>query len=547
MSGQNSPNISDENEVGKHNVANDALKASYDELPYRGHSLDLTHPDFLAAQAVLFGLAPPNVETCRVLELGCGDGSNLIPMAITLPNARFLGVDLSDRHIEEGREDIERLCLANIELKQADLLDFDSSYGQFDYIICHGVFSWVPTLVRDKILCICRDHLSANGIAYISFNTFPGWHLRGVMRDVLQYQASRGSSVKEALALARGQLTFLTEAIRQINDPYANVLREEVKDLTESVDTYLFHEFMEVENNPLYFHEFVKLLDRESLRYVGDVGFDCFDCKKLSPELHESLLAHATDHLDFEQQADFVRGRRFRRALIGQRECEPQRPIDANRLTSLWLSSAAKSTANEIRLDEDHNAEFMLEKGAKLNTNNPVAKALLQFLIKQWPRRVHFAEVHTSVTQMLHRAGCQAFSDASEFQTKLANLALYFTFNGFAMLHANAPRVSFLPSERPLASPLARLQAARGSKFVTNLLHLSGSIDPIQRIILPQLDGSHDCEAILDVLVEASQSIELDISEDGKTVSDPERKRQLLRSSIEQSLQQLASAALLIE
>ena len=547
MASQNSPEISDGNEVGKFKVVNDALEASYNELPYRGHSLNLTHPDFLAAQAVLFGLAPSNVETCRVLELGCGDGSNLIPMAITLPNAKFLGVDLSNRQIEEGLEDIEHLCLDNIELKQGDLLDFDSRYGQFDYIICHGVFSWVPTLVRDKILCICRDHLSANGIAYISFNTYPGWHLRGVMRDVLQYQASRGSSVKEAVELARGQLSFLMEAIRPTNDPYANLLREEVKHLTESVDTYLFHEFLEVENTPLYFHEFVKLLDRESLRYVGDAGFDCFDSEKLSPEVHKSVLAHATNHLDFEQQADFVRGRRFRRALIGQRDCEPRRPIDANRLTNLWLSSGAKSSASEIRLGEDHDAEFLLEKGAKLNTNNPVAKALLQFLIEQWPRRVHFSEVHTTVTQMLQHADCQALGDSSELQSRLAILALHFTFNGFVSLHAKVPRMSVVPSERPLASPLARLQVARGSKFVTNLLHFSGSIDPLQRMILPQLDGSHDCEAILDVLLDASQSIGLDIKEDGKTVLNPERKRQLLRPTIELTLQQLANAGLLIE
>lgn len=547
MASRNSPKIAGRNEAGKNKLVKDVLEASYDELPYRGHSLYVTHPDFLAAQAVLLGLTPPNVESCRVLELGCSNGSNLIPMAVTLPNAKFLGVDLSNRQVEEGLEDIEQLCLANIELRHANLLDFNSSYGQFDYIICHGVFSWVPKLVRDKILSICRDHLSPNGIAYISFNTYPGWHLPGAMRGVLKYQASRGSSVNEAVALARGQLAFLMEAIRPSNDAFANLLREEAKHLSDRPDTYLFHEFLEVENNPLYFHEFVKLLDGASLRYVGDAGFDCFDSKALLTEVHESVLAHATNHEDFEQQADFVNGRRFRSALLGQRDCDPRRPIDANRLTNLWLSSKAKPAANEIRLGEDHDAEFLLEKGARVNTNDPMAKALLQFLIEQWPRRVHFSEVQTSVSEILQRADCDLFRDASELQAKLAKFALDCTFNGFVLLHAYAPRMSVVPSRRPLASPLARLQVARGSTFVTNLRHVSISIDPLHQWILSQLDGSRDCEAILDALIDAPQSISMDIQEDGKTVLDPERKRQLLRPTIEMILQQLAHAALLIE
>ena len=189
----------------------------------------------------------------------------------------------------------------------------------------------------------------------------------------------------------------------------------------------------------------------------------------------------------------------------------------------------------------------MLEKGARLNTNDPVAKALLQFLIEQWPRRVHFAEVHASVTEMLQLANCEWFRDSSELQSRLATVALDCTFNGFVLLRARVPRMSVLPSQRPLASPLARLQATRGSTFVTNLLHVSGLIDPLQRKILPLLDGSRDCEAILEVLIDAPQSDGLDINEDGKTVLDPERKRQLLRPTLEMALQQLANSALLLE
>ena len=62
---------------------------SYEQLPYESGPHYPTHPDCLASVATLMGMAPADVSTARVLELGCGNGGNLIPMASVLPQARF--------------------------------------------------------------------------------------------------------------------------------------------------------------------------------------------------------------------------------------------------------------------------------------------------------------------------------------------------------------------------------------------------------------------------------------------------------------------------
>src|SRR5688572_30116936 len=115
--------------------------ACYDEMPYGDYAFASTHPDRLAAVATLHGLTPPPLETCRVLELGCASGGNLIPMAITMPHAQFTGIDISPRQVARGEETIAALGLENIRLETADIVAFSAPPGSFDYVLCHGVYS----------------------------------------------------------------------------------------------------------------------------------------------------------------------------------------------------------------------------------------------------------------------------------------------------------------------------------------------------------------------------------------------------------------------
>jgi cyclopropane fatty-acyl-phospholipid synthase-like methyltransferase len=164
-------------------MENDLEYTSYDKVPYESEPFVQTHPDRLATLGRLFGLSPVPITQCRVLELGCAGGGNLIPMACQLPQSRFVGVDFSKRQVEMGRKVIQVLSLSNIRIGLANIMDVDQTWGVFDYIICHGVYSWVADDVQEKILSIAKENLAENGIAYVSYNTYPGWHMREMIRQ----------------------------------------------------------------------------------------------------------------------------------------------------------------------------------------------------------------------------------------------------------------------------------------------------------------------------------------------------------------------------
>jgi 2-polyprenyl-3-methyl-5-hydroxy-6-metoxy-1,4-benzoquinol methylase len=165
----------------------------YDSVPYPSLAFLQTHPDRLAVLGTLYGMIPPPVEHCRVLEMGCGDGSNLIPMAYGLPGSEFMGVDLAANPVERAQQRVRRLDLKNIRIEQMDLMEIDANFGKFDYIIAHGVYAWVPEPIQKKILEICGANLSANGVAFVSYNTSPAGHVRQALRQMMQFHERRST------------------------------------------------------------------------------------------------------------------------------------------------------------------------------------------------------------------------------------------------------------------------------------------------------------------------------------------------------------------
>jgi len=191
----------------------ESQSTSYDEIPYPAAAYRQSHIARLETLAKLFGMAPVDIRHSRVLELGCADGANLIPMACALPESTFLGVDVSTRQIKAGQEIIAALGLTNIELLQCDIRHIDQSFGVFDYVIAHGVYSWVPPEVQDKILSICSEYLRDHGVAYVSYNTFPGWRMRGMLRDMMVYHARKFNDPKEQIEQARALIQWLGESV----------------------------------------------------------------------------------------------------------------------------------------------------------------------------------------------------------------------------------------------------------------------------------------------------------------------------------------------
>src|SRR4051812_18981184 len=251
-------------------LAMDPVLTSYEEIPYESTPIHDAHPDVMATSALLLGLDPPAVPTSRVLELGCSTGGNLITIALSFPHAHFVGIDLSPKQIARGQTIIDTLGVKNVSLHAKSILDINPDFGQFDTIICHGVFSWVPQDVRTKILSICSKNLSPTGLAYVSYNTYPGWHIRGMVREMLNYHVRDIAEPRQRISEARTFIDLLAKTVRDPDGPYGKLLAREADMVRAAPDSYLYHEHLEQDNRPLYFHQFAGLCAAANLDFIAE-------------------------------------------------------------------------------------------------------------------------------------------------------------------------------------------------------------------------------------------------------------------------------------
>ena len=86
----------------------------------------------------------------------------------------FVGIDLSPRSIDEARAMAADLGLTNVTFHAADLRDLPTDAGDFDYIVAHGFYSWVPAPVRSALFETIHARLAPRGVAFVSHNVLPG-------------------------------------------------------------------------------------------------------------------------------------------------------------------------------------------------------------------------------------------------------------------------------------------------------------------------------------------------------------------------------------
>jgi methyltransferase-like protein len=506
-------------------------ETSYDLVPYESRPYPQAHPDRLATVATLFGAHPPPPERCTVLELGCASGGNLIPMAVELPESSFLGIDASARQIDDGRRTIDAVGLSNVDLRHADI-HATPDLGMFDYVICHGVFSWVPASVRERILDICAQNLTRDGVAYVSYNTFPGWHFRGMVREMMRYHAARFDDPVTRVRQAAALLDFLASSVAAREGPYGQLLNEELELLRRVSGSYLFHEHLEDTNEPLYFHRFVEQAASRGLQYLGEAEISSMAAYRFPEEVRETLRRISSDQIQAEQYLDFLRNRTFRQTLLCHARVELQRSIDAGRLGALHLAAAVQP---EPPGEGDAVAVFRGRGKQEISTRHPLLKAALGLLAEFWPSTVPFSELAPT-------AGATSAVDAAALAAQLLRL---YVSAGPVELHTMAPAFVREVSSHPRASPLARHQAIEG-EIVTNLRHERVQLSDLERFTLRLLDGSVERAAIAARLAEAIRSRDLVPTRAGAEAGDNLDAAAIGDRAATAALDRAASSALLV-
>lgn len=477
------------------------MTSPYNAVSYESGCHPQSHPDRLAVIGTLFGLQPTPISNCRVLDLGCSDGANVIPLAAAFPQSEFVGIDLAEDAIAHGHRTIDALKLANIRLEAANIMALSPDLGAFDYILVHGLFSWVDEEVREKIFSLCRDHLAPNGVAYISYNAYPGYHMREIARDIMRLHARNLAEPADQIRQGKALVQFLAQALPD-STPYGGVLKAESADIQSRLESVLFHDDLSDNNQPFYFCDFLAYAAAFGLRYLGEADYaDMLDTGL--PEPVRQLLARAGDDVvSREQMMDFARGRRFRQTLLCHGDVKLRRQPNAEAIEGLFIGAA--TYAPDFR--------------------EPSAKPVLHLLSTRWPELYSFED-------LLAASGLD--------RSTLRTLLLHAYGAAAVEFHMQPPPCVAAPGEFPKAANLARWQASQGLMITTLNYQRMRLEDPISRFLLTLLDGSRDRTALLAGL---RQFIEAHIP-----ASDPSRTQLLeqLPRLLEQSLANWAGLGLL--
>jgi methyltransferase-like protein/SAM-dependent methyltransferase len=516
------------------------MATGYDRIPYPRHSYAFTHPDRLATLATLHGMSPRSVDRCRVLELGCASGSNVIPMAYALPNSEFVGIDSSLRQMNAAREFARAIGLSNLRLATMDLRAIDEGLGAFDYIIAHGVHSWCPPDVQEAIMRICGRLLSEQGVALVSYNAYPGCHLRQMIRGMAQFHVRDIEDPIEQVEQLRALIRFLGSSLGDELKLYRQVLDSESERTARLGDAFLYHDILEPTNLPVYFEEFIEQSERHGLQYLTEALSLGTERTRLAAVLRDELGADC-NLIEFEQHLDFLDGTAFRRTLICRDSIRLNRDWNASPLEKLLVASQARLRSCAPNFSGSQPEEFAARNGAIAATiccDTPIGKAALMALADAFPRAMPLDEVVAAAANRLGRSPTE--SDHHEIRA----LVIGGFEIGATELHTWQPTTADGTSSHPEASPIARYELTHGNE-VTNLWHerilLGGTAS---RHLLAAIDGRHDRNEIAENLALALSRESSDVQRGG-SASHTELRAEI-EEKLDSAIAELARAAVLI-
>ena len=223
----------------------------YDALPYKSFPIEWTAPERLAVASLLHGGPRLPLRDYRVLDLGCGNGANVLRLAYYRRQATFVGLDGAASQIELANSRKSALGLSNLEFIHTDFQAADRRLsGQFDYILAHGVFSWVPEDVRDALLQLFAERLRPGGLLYLNYNTRPGWNVRGLVREFLLAQTADEPSLGARAKQAKEVAVTVAASLAAAEHYYSRLLADEFRFVGEGDESWVGHEFLAEFNRP---------------------------------------------------------------------------------------------------------------------------------------------------------------------------------------------------------------------------------------------------------------------------------------------------------
>jgi methyltransferase-like protein len=401
--------------------------------------------------------------------------------------------------------------------------------------------------------------LTAHGIAYVNHSTYPGAHVRSMVREMMLYHVRKETGTARRIRNARALLEFLLQAATTsglkpaspADDQdgfYAKALQWEAENIRSAPDAHFRHDSLAEVNDPGYFADFVHAAEQCGLQYLADSYYYMMQTNSFSPEVCRQIDQFTHNVVEREQYIDFIRNRVFRHTLLCRDNVRLNHHLTADRVPQFHVASRLEPASRNLSFADETAVPFCHPDGPQVNVGNPFLKAAFLLLAEHWPQFIPFEELASRAAQRLasKTGGSLQLTDVSRETQLLAEGLLGCIQRGLVQFSVCPPRFELQPTERPKVSPLARLQA-EGGEWVTNRRHEGVKLNPLRKLLLPKLDGRHSRDQLLQMLVDLARAGTLQIDENGGAITDNDRVRAILSEKLDATLGELARLALLIQ
>ncbi len=471
----------------------DGRSSVYDAVSYRGAVVPNSFPGHLALCSLWRHGPHPVTNGFLLTELGCGDGANLLPLAFYHPEATFIGIDNSAAAIPCAQEAARYLDLKNIHFVQEDVRTLEhADFRSSDYIVVHGLYSWVSEKARAAIVSFCRNNLTPSGLAYISYNAQPGWSMRSLVRETLLRAPSvRKAAVEDQAARAVDVATQLLEDLPSQGYAFGELLAEELARVRNGSPGYVFHEYLAEINEGFWLRDFVAHAQQHGLDYVADAQ-DCRWEGQIPAALRAFLAERDLNPIEQEERLDLLCHRTFRASILcrsdAPRQCTTHREI----LQTAFLATSLCAESDPFDLTEGAVETFSHEHGPEITLDVPITKAAIVLLTHQWPRGMRFESLWQRASQFLISHGCLVQSGARE--QLLEELILLYE-RGQLDLRLDEPSYRWDIPESPRAHALARFEAQH-REALTTPFHSLLPFEPEALQVVQELDGARSTKEL---------------------------------------------------
>jgi hypothetical protein len=326
------------------------------------------------------------------------------------PSADFTGIDFARSEIANGQKAILEDGLENVDLIAADLREIEVEAGTYDVILCHGIFSWVPDDVKERILMLCREGLRQDGLAAVAYLTYPGWKQREAIRELLTMRDRANRAPEERVRESALMLRLLHAGYSaHEHDPHARSLKAVVESMQTSATNAFLHDELGQIHDPCYFLQFAEWAEECGLRYLAETDLGSMSTEGLDVSAHKLLQELSPDFLETQQLIDFVVNRSGRSSLLVRGDADFERRFASQRLKQLHLATTWWHVT-PINAPDGSPARFESDQGRSVRIEHPCVLGLLRTLTDRRDEPIPTAELQDAALREGH--GCEEIEAA---------------------------------------------------------------------------------------------------------------------------------------